>query len=291
MEIPWEVQESQIDGSVNFIRKHGNSIVECRYVRREDHQVVVYLSSHNGCNMSCRFCHLTATKQTSMQPVDVWGYDDQAYQVIKYWAGHRMTGGETHINFNFMARGEPLQNPSIRNRGKWMQLRTFLSEQSFIVDLIPSYNISTILPKDGPDLRSYVQADTKLYWSLYSPLEKFRKRWLPKAMEPIEAAKEINKFRELGGKVVLHNAFIKRENDTFEQLSALTRFLKEFDLTDLDYNIVRYNPYDFRYGEESDCMNEIYDILSNTMTGRVQLISRVGLDVHASCGTFHDGRN
>lgn len=283
----WQQEFSEIDDSVNFIKKSGNSFVECRYVRREDHQVVVYLSSHNGCNMSCRFCHLTSTGQTAMKPVDAYDFDNQAATVLEYWYQHRRTGNETTVNYNFMARGEPLENPDVKLR--FGKIRSMLWEQAHIDRLTPVYNISTILPKNAPDLRRYVFDDTKIYWSLYSPLEKFRKRWLPKAMEPNEAARKINAFREQGGKVVLHNAFIKGENDTFEQVHALTEFLKEYDLQNLDYNIVRYNPYDQRYGEESENIDLIFNLLSATMKGKVQLIERVGRDVNASCGTFHSG--
>lgn len=287
--VEWQKEFSEIDDSVNFISKSGNSFVECRYVKRDENQVVVYLSSHNGCKMACRFCHLTSTKQTSMKDVEPHGFDEQAFQVLNYWSTNKRTGKETHVNFNFMARGEPFANKYISNYGHWMQIRHYLWCYSHIDKLIPSYNISTILPENAPNLKWFVQNDTKIYWSLYSPLEKFRKRWLPKAMHPDIAAKKVNDFRELGGKVVLHNAFIKDENDTNEQLDALVAFIEMNSLHDLDYNIVRYNPYAPKYGEESHRMNEIYDILSSVMKGKVQLIERVGRDVNASCGTFHSG--
>jgi adenine C2-methylase RlmN of 23S rRNA A2503 and tRNA A37 len=287
--VQWQKEFSEIDDSVNFISNAGKSFLECRYVRREDHQVVVYLSSHNGCKMACRFCHLTSTKQTSMDDVGPFAFDDQAYTVLKYWSENKKTGNETDVNFNFMARGEPFANRFIMNYGHWMQIRQMLWSWAHIYRLKPSYNISTILPVDAPELRWYVQPDTKIYWSLYSPLEKFRKRWLPKAMEPKKAAWAINLFRERGGNVVLHNAFIKGENDTEEQIEQLVKFIQENDLDDLDYNIVAYNPYSIRYGTESERIPEIARILSETMDGRVQVIDRVGLDVHASCGTFHSG--
>ena len=222
-----------------------------------------------------------------MTPVDSYGFDDQADTVLDYWYKHKRTGNETTVNYNFMARGEPLENPDVQR--KFDQIRTFLWQLATIYGLKPVYNISTIIPKNAPDLRRYVFDDTKIYWSLYSPLEKFRKRWLPKAMDPNDAAKKINAFRDLGGKVVLHNAFIKGENDTPQQLDALVRFIDLNSLHDLDYNIVRYNPYDQRYGEESENISEIYRILSSVMLGKVQLIERVGRDVNASCGTFHSG--
>ncbi len=152
--------------------------------------------------------------------------------------------------------------------------------------LASKFNISTILPKAYDRDLSEFGTNAHIYWSLYSPNERFRKRWLPKATEPNLAAEKINKFREQGGKVVLHNAFIKDQNDTPEQLDQLIDFIRNNGLQDLDYNIVAYNPFSAAHGVETEKTSEIFEKLSGVMTGRVQVIDRVGRDVSASCGTF-----
>ena len=38
---------SKLDKSVNYITKYGKSELECRYVRRSENYISVYLSSHN----------------------------------------------------------------------------------------------------------------------------------------------------------------------------------------------------------------------------------------------------
>lgn len=288
----WQTQYSEIDDSVNFIKSKGKSFIECRYVRRQDNQVVVYLSSHNGCNQSCRFCHLTATGQTEMEPVSIDQFTAQVQKVLHYWYTRQRNGQERIVNFNFMARGEPLLNSTLL--GEFGYLRHIMKITADHHKLDSVFNISTIIPKDFDSFESMFRLsgdnrmppDVRIYWSLYSPNEKFRKRWIPKSMNPYEAAQRINNFREFGGKVVLHNAFIKGQNDTPEQIDELVEFIRFNGLQDLDYNLVAYNPYSVRHGEESDRMLEIFEKLSEVMSGRVQIIERVGKDVKASCGMF-----
>lgn len=280
----WIVEKSEIDKSVNFIREKDDSFIECRYVRREDSQIVVYLSSHNGCKMACRFCHLTATGQTSMAPVTLLEYLYQATVVLDHWRDNDRNHGETSINYNFMARGEPLDNSELLLR--WREIEYFLSSFAAMVDLEPSFNISTILPNNFESFSALNPDTAKIYWSLYSPDPKFRKRWLPKAMAPNRAAQHLNNWRERGGKLVIHNAFIAGQNDTPAQIEALVDFLYFHGMQDCDFNIVAYNPASERHGKESDRIPEIANDLRKNLLGRVQIIDRVGPDCHASCGMF-----
>lgn len=282
----WKIEKSQIDKSVNFIKEKDGSFIECRYVRREDSQIVVYLSSHNGCKMACRFCHLTATGQTSMAPVTLLEYLYQATTVLDYWRDNDRHHGETSVNYNFMARGEPLDNSELTYR--WSEIEYFLSSFAAMVDVEPSFNISTIVPKNfiGFD-PTFNPKNTRIYWSLYSPNSKFRRRWLPKAMDPNKAAQHLNNWREYGGKLVIHNAFIAGENDSPEQIEELVDFLYYHGMQDCDFNIVAYNPYSERHGKESERIPEIATTLRKNLLGRVQIIDRIGVDVHASCGCFH----
>ena len=283
------IQKSEIDRSVNFIINLDNSFIECRYVRRTDKQVIVYLSSFNGCNLSCRFCHLTATGQTGNIPVSRDLYEFQLYKVLDYWWNNDRTGDEETINLNFMARGEPLNNPEFKY--------DYYELNKALVDICQTYgftdinfNISSIIPNDinVQNLYSLIDDNTKLYWSLYSPSTKFRKKWLPKSMAVDSSAQIINNYREYGGQVVLHSAFIKGQNDSEDDIKELIGFIKYHGLDDLNFNIIAYNPYDSRYGEETDRKSEIYQALSEAMNGRVQIIGRIGFDVKASCGCFFD---
>ena len=81
-----EVLRSKEDLSVNFVWPlEGTDAIEARFVRRTDDYFIVYLSSHTGCNQACRFCHLTATKQVSMQDVTLDDFLVQADAVLAYY--------------------------------------------------------------------------------------------------------------------------------------------------------------------------------------------------------------
>jgi 23S rRNA (adenine2503-C2)-methyltransferase len=288
-----QILKSKQDLSVNFISKED---FEVRFVRREDDTVIIYLSSHNGCNQACRMCHLTQTGQTSMTEATTYEMVRQAVQALAYYNEQIELGNQKpakELHFNWMARGDPLMNLSVCQ--DWNNLSLALAHLGYIhgFDTI-KFKISTIFPKDGYEPRWFGhKIEPEIYYSLYSVKEEFRKRWLPKAISTYDAAERLNDIRQQGGKVTIHSCFIAGENDHYEDMDRLVNWLFESNLLDVDFNIVRYNPYSYLQGKESDedTLRWIEHRLNQFVTGRVQLVPRVGFDVKASCGMFVDNFN
>lgn len=280
---------SAIDSSVNFVDPwFDGGAFESRYVRRNDEYFIVYLSSHTGCNKACRFCHLTATKQTMMEPALLIDFQTQALRVLRHYD---LQPPAQRVHFNWMARGEPLSNPHLIDF--WPDIADTLAEMSEARGLQPRFNISTIMPNEiaDVDLQSSFGGEhpPTFYYSLYSLEPEFRRRWIPKAMDPLKALDKLALWQQqTNADVVLHGAFIENENDSSENVAKIIQAVTERKLR-VKYNVVRYNAFSDRQGRESpiDVLQTNFDTLKRAFDDcNSRIVPRVGYDVSASCGMF-----
>jgi adenine C2-methylase RlmN of 23S rRNA A2503 and tRNA A37 len=89
--------------------------------------------------------------------------------------------------------------------------------------------------------------------------------------------------------IKIHYAFIKGENDSLDDLEDICTYVYRHDLN-VEFNLVRYNPASTEQGEESsqETIDRNISFLRRNLSGKVQIIPRVGVDVAASCGCFVD---
>jgi adenine C2-methylase RlmN of 23S rRNA A2503 and tRNA A37 len=83
--------------------------------------------------------------------------------------------------------------------------------------------------------------------------------------------------------IKLHGAFIAGENDHVDQVHDMMQAVNQRGIR-AEFNIVRYNPYSASQGTESANLEGIQEVIRSYMP--CKLITRVGSDVAASCGTF-----
>lgn len=289
------------DQSVNFVFDNGQ---EARYVNRGDEKLLVYLSSHSGCNQACRMCHLTQTKQTEFVPTTIDEYVTQAEHVLHHYAQqvefHQIERVK-HLNFNFMARGEPMLNPNVMSARLFGELTQRLNRAAVMTPVaLGQFNISTIMPAQAvyPDNKiaevfwmDAYPSRVSIFYSLYSLDPAFRKRWLPKAMDPMEALELLARWQNRSPSyrlVTLHWALIEGENDTLEQAQAIVDAVRDVGLK-AKFNLVRYNPYSELQGKEPPdiTIQKYFELMSSGMTAPgSRIVPRVGPDVSAACGQF-----
>jgi len=242
----WEILPSHEDASVNHtLATPDGGHFEARFVQRTDEYFIIYLSSHSGCRHACRFCHLTATAQSMMTPANLHDFKAQTEQVLQTFSSqaHRRPLPQ-HVHVNFMARGEALSNPTLVTHSKqvYEELRTLIQQT---IDIPVSFRVSTIFPEEFSGSLTDALNDPQAYpyYSLYSLNPTFRRRWLPKAMDPSRAFSLLKDFQnDTGREVILHWALIKDENDSLDDAKRVLEALDHWKLN-ARFNVVRYNPY------------------------------------------------
>ncbi len=287
------ILKSRIDCSVNFVFP---DMREARYVRRKKDYYTIYVSSHNGCNKACHMCHLTQTKQNDFDSTTTESFLEQV-KIVREWHlnhhdGKKDFGTAKEVRINFMARGEPLANETILNDAA----RLFDDiEQVFQDDDINvKFQISTIMPEEVlekpiGEIFANNRHNLRIFYSLYSVNPTFRKKWLPKAIDPRIAFQQLKELQlQENIPLTLHWAFIDSENDGICNIIDVMNLTKEFSLN-YKFNTVHYNPYSALLGKQASKivigirhkqMSEI-----STEAGS-EIIPRAGFDVFSSCGMF-----
>lgn len=301
------ILKSAIDKSINAITPVADGgYYETRSVQREQDTLIIYLSSLSGCDRACRFCHLTQTGQTMTTPVTPEDYVKHATELFVLLSQSGGLEGVETLHYNFMARGDVLSNQYFTDNFTLVFDGLTKLAKEFLPTIKPKFKLSTIFPNDINfdheyefdvyDVKTWIVDrilnesektghDVEFYYSLYSLRPKFRKRWIPKAIDP-EWIGQAFSGRDKGLRI--HHALIAGENDTEEDVALIHDWLLRHDL-EVKLNIVRYNPYDSSCGEEANeesiqtYVNQMK--LSHRIT-EAQVVTRVGQDVHASCGTF-----
>lgn len=281
--------DSQLDKSVNFFRNHPDGgMVETRFVQRRDDRFIAYISSMSGCDKACRFCHLTQTSQTMNSFLSAEEMIEQARLILSS-VDHQ---GASTVHFNFMARGECLSNPAVN-----ASLFKALAALAKGYGLKTRIKLSTILPldvltADGSNLHDADCPPVDLYYSLYRLDPQWRRRWMPKALSPRDAMAWLKRFQEASGnRVILHWALIEGENDDPEQGRQAFELARSIGLS-VDFNLVRYNPANEKSKETSEEKIAAFIRMAEIEVGtgnRARMVSRVGIDVMASCGMFLAG--
>lgn len=276
-----QVLRSQLDASVNFVEAQLVGFLESRYVRREPRYFVAYLSSQTGCNRGCQMCHLTVTGQTQFKNADQSDFIQQYDTILRHYSQDTPCN---LVHINWMARGEPLANPTLTETST--ELLLALAQQSRELDLIPKFNVSTIMPVTMRKtlVQMFPVITPTIYYSMYSVDPEFRQKWLPASLNVDHALDLLQEYQYVSKKIIkIHGAFIAGENDALSQVKDMMYAIQKRNIQ-TEFNIVRYNPYSEAQGVESGRLDEIQALIQTHMP--CKMITRVGPDVAASCGTF-----
>ena len=190
-------------------------------------------------------CHLTATGQTRLRDVTHRGI----YRTGRDGAGPLPPRGPPARDGPFQLHGARRTAGQPVPAGGRRRPAGRPVAPAVALDLRPRYLVSTIYPSDLGDRPLediFVTHHPEIYYSIYSMSERFRRRWLPKALPAEEALDRLASWQRSSHKIVkLHHAYIAGENDTEGDVHAICDALEQRRLM-VHVNIVRYNPHDPR---------------------------------------------
>lgn len=284
-----KVLKSTYEPSTNFLGTYGKGVIEARYVRKEPSYIACYVSSHNGCKMGCKFCHLTQNNDTQMNHVDIPTYLSQIRTVLEHYK-IQPTPKANRCNINFMSKGDAMANRHlVNNYPELYEEMDLLCEQ---YDLKVKPNISTIMPytikhrKLSDIFQTY---PAYLYYSLYSLNPDFRKKWLPNAIPWQEALDKLKEFQESSNNIItFHWSLIKGENDNLEEVKKLADVLSSYKFHG-KFNIVRFNPHPNVADEEpnQDVIDEVFKIVADVFKNpKSYQVPRLDVKTKTPCGMF-----
>lgn len=226
---------------------------------RDDH-ATIYLSSHTGCALGCKYCHLTATGQRIQTALT---RDEICVRLENLLKSRAVRDYDGRFNLAFMARGDALSNANV-DESLMRSLYDMLllhNEYHKRLNKINKVLISTIFPKTHVDdsttgvydylVQRFGQHQPHIYWSLYSLDPLFREHWMPNALDPYFVVKGLKMWQdETFQDVVIHHALINGDsvdssgNYSNYKLSHTKNIMSLLDSVGLRYrvNLIRYNP-------------------------------------------------
>jgi adenine C2-methylase RlmN of 23S rRNA A2503 and tRNA A37 len=241
-----QILKSKIDNSVNFVEDQLVGFIESRYVRRSEKYFTAYLSTQTGCNRGCKFCHLTVTNQTQFKDLIVDDILEQAKTIFQQYDNDNTLVKAGIVHLAFMARGEALANKILES--KWTELLLKLGTLATDNNLVPKFNVSTIMPVTMKRslTKTFPIITPTIYYSMYSTNQYWRDIWMPAAMKVDDAIAQLQEYQKSSKKIVkVHGAFISGENDSKFDIDSMIQVL---DKLQVEFNIVRYNPYSLEQG-------------------------------------------
>jgi len=280
---------SQVDKTVKYIFQddaYGNGcIFEASYINKDDGKDIICTSTHFGCRMGCKFCHLS---DYSSKVSDHNIFSDMIYEAVKtIYAdqGFDMLNMKQMLLVSYMGCGEPLNDFGSTVDSMSLIRRDFQKGMT-------RFAIATMLPKNkwthffslADDIK-YYDLKVKIHLSLHFVDDKIRSEWMPMALDIRSAISALEFYKNItGNSVEIHYALMKDVNDSLKDAVALGKLL---DKRDIPVKILKYNEKDslsvisadeervakFRQVlTDFDIINEYYD--------------PPGRDIGSSCGAF-----
>jgi len=271
--------QSSLDATRKYIftDTRQNKTVEIAYIDKNDGKDIICVPSQSGCDMGCRFCHVTGAgiKTANLDSLDLLCTTDLAMQEMPM---HQ----DRTLLVSIMGCGEPMSNVDHLLRYiRGMQQR-FWQQRPI------RFALATIMPSgcehDFLDVGHYVSRfdiDLKIHFSMHFTGEKIRDVWMPWAGGIRPSLDLLRWYRSSTGRAIeIHYTPIQGVNDQPCHVEALISMARDIPVKLLTFNPVPHEKY--TPSLHMDAMKATMDNAGMT----VEIYTPPGRDIGASCGQF-----
>lgn len=261
------------------------------------------LSCSVGCNIGCKFCHLTQNNK----PTKTLPYQEilnNIKEVISDQCSLYPELKSKAIKLCWMGEGEPLLHTALI-KDVTSELIPWVIGNNYAkyldgVDIATSYpkvskrkwqsdlkNLTSVLSSFDRNPHQDSRSVLRLFYSLHDSTQNGRDWLIPISKNIEEALPEIKSFCDTEGvDMIVHYMFIDKINDSGEHLLDLIHLWTKHNLHNQQLRILRYNEGVNGWVESEDIKTCLYWLRRNIPNLKVQYSS--GKEVKSSCGMFSD---
>ncbi len=277
-----EKVSSKVDKTVKFIFLARGQVIEFSYINKDDGKDIICVPAQTACNLGCKFCFLSDydLEVRNLEPEEIIFPIDYVVKDMNL-----LTRPDRNKVFliSFMGCGESLRN--IKNvidscnriRDKYCE--DYKVVRFAVASLMPRIKL---MQKFTDEVRKH-KLPLKFHLSLHSPDSEVRKKIMPSASSIAESVILTEFFvRYTGNSAEIHYSMIEGVNDRPEDLSALTRLLKNRGIP------VKFLVYNEKPSVDFKGSSRV-DYFRNHLESEgiaTEFYNPPGADIGSSCGQF-----
>lgn len=265
---------SKEDNVCKYVFLRWNShIVEASYIDNGSGKDIVCVSTHNMCNLGCKFCHCT----DYIGKLPIYSLDERDISFIVTTICRDIECKKDTLLISYMGTGEPfnlyfdntlissMQNIYLNHRDKYKIIRFGLAT------CLPKNNIERFF-KFCFDVKKH-KLNVKLHLSLHFTDNITRKEWMPSSLDIKSSLAACKFYKEYtSNNVEIHYTLIDEVNDTNENISNLIDIQKQYNF---NIKFISYNEKDNLEHKKS----KIRPILD-----QCEFYTPPGISIGSSCG-------
>lgn len=300
------VHDDGSETSIKFTSSCGNKINKntgkVELVEIDRNKFSVFISPSVGCNLGCKFCHLSINKHLyrKLTPTEVFNNVKDA--LIAETKEHPEMR-KKYMKISWMGMGDAFLFNPIDLRRLTNKILSWAIKDNGIAIGIDGVDIATMMPKNHPgwphhlaalndecfDYRSNPYNINRSNLRIFYSLHKFigRKELMPSSRfnDPSNDLRLLYHFNQWYGiDIILHQLLLEGINDTKQELKQIKSAI-DCLIPNAELRILRFNEYENSEYKESSRFDELVNMYTSTLP-KVKYQISTGSEIMASCGMF-----